>query len=193
MALRPLREMHTEILVCIYLFNYYSHMDQIERQIIGLLALRPDGLSARELRAECKPGISQPTLWRRLESLRARGKVSQIGRGRSTRYVALSSGHEIADLRSRALHIEVGKKLLRQPKLVEKARSKLGEMKLALPYAKSYLDQWESLLDGPIEGVLQVLGAEDERAKALRHTSPFAGLLSERERLKKLRQQGLLR
>lgn len=185
--------MHPVDLVYIYLFIYYSHMDKLERQIIGLLALHPDGLSARELRAECKPRISQPTLWRRLESLQARGKVSQIGRGRATRYVALSSGHEISDLRSRALHIEVGKKLLQQPKLVEKARSQLAKMKPALPHAKTYLDQWESLLDGPIEGVLQVLGAEDERAKALRHTSPFAGLLSERERLTKLRQQGLLR
>ena len=167
-------------------------MDKIEQQICGLLALHSDGLSARELRAECKPKISQPTLWRRLESLQAKGKLRQIGRGRATRYVALSSGHEIADLRSRALHIEVGKKLLKQPKLVEKARRQLGEMNVALPYAKAYLEQWESLLDGPIEAVLRVLGAEDEQAKALRHTSPFAGLLSERERLSTLRQQGLL-
>ncbi len=163
----------------------------MESQIIGLLTLNPNGLSASELRAGCRPRISQPTLWRRLEILQAQGKVGRIGRSRATRYVALSSGHEIADLRSKALHLEVGKKLLQEPKLVEKARNQVSQMKSALPYAEPYLDQWARLLAGPIEGVLQVLGRDDEEAKALRHTSPFAGLLNERERMAALGKLGL--
>jgi hypothetical protein len=66
-------------------------------------------------------------------------------------------------------------------------------MRGAMPYARTYVQEWEELLSGPIEGVLQVLGADDEHSKALRHTSPFAGVLSERERLAVLRRQGLIR
>jgi hypothetical protein len=105
----------------------------------------------------------------------------------------VASGHAIADLRSRALHLEVGRKLLRQPGLLEKARSRLAKMRITMPYAKSYVERWEDLISGPLEAVLQVLGADDEDAKALRHASPFAGLLSEQERLAVLRRHGLMR
>ena len=168
-------------------------MDTPEQQILGLLAMNPGGLSARELCAQVHPRLSQPTLWRRLDELRAKGRIRRTGRGRATRYHGVTSGHAIADLRSKALHLEVGKKLLRQPELLEHARSRLAKMRITTPYAKTYLERWDDLLSGPIEAVLQVLGADDEDAKALRHASPFAGLLSEQERLVVLRRQGLLR
>lgn len=168
-------------------------MNNSDQNIIGLLAMHPEGLSASELRREIYPPISQPTLWRRLETLRALGKVKSSGRNRSTRYHSVSSDHDIVDLRSKALHLAVGKKLLRQPQGVEMARGRLEQMRVSVPYAKTYIDQWASLLSGPIEDVLRVLGADDENAVALRHTSPFTSLLSERERLAVLRKQGLLR
>lgn len=66
-------------------------------------------------------GQCQPTLWRRLDELRARGHVRTAGPGRATRYYGVASGHALADLRSRALHLEVGKKLLRQPELLPRS------------------------------------------------------------------------
>ena len=168
-------------------------MVELERQIVGLLALHPEGLSASELRSQLDPNVSQPTLWRRLDELRARGLVRRSGSGRATRYEFATTGHAISDLRSKVMHVEVGRKLLRRPELIEIARARLANMRTATPYASTYIEQWESLLAGPIEGVLQVLGADDERAKALRHASPFAGLLTEQERLAALHRHGLMR
>ena len=100
---------------------------------------------------------------------------------------------ERAEVLRKALHLEVGKKLLRQPELLEESQSRLKRMQSTMPYAKAYLERWEDLMAGPIEHVLRVLGADDEESKALRHVSPFAGVLSEQERLAVLRRQGLMR
>ena len=167
-------------------------MNSIEQQILGLLAMQPAGLSAPALRAELQPKISQATLWRRLDELRAAGRVLRIGRGKACRYAIPTAGDTIGDLRSRALHLEVGKKLLRKPELMVAARHRLKRMRVTTPYAKAYVERWESLLSGPIERVLQVLGAHDEDAKALRRVSPFAGMLDEKERMSILRRQGLV-
>ncbi len=49
--------------------------------------------------------------------------------------------------------------------------------------AHSWLDEWEALLDGPPGPLVDVLLGEDEHSIDLRQVSPFAGVLSERERL----------
>jgi hypothetical protein len=48
--------------------------------------------------------------------------------------------------------------------------------------ARRWLAEWERLLDGPIAGVLEALTSRATRARELRQNSPFAGVLSERER-----------
>jgi hypothetical protein len=121
------------------------------------------------------------------------GRIRAIGRGRTTRYVSQDSDHTISDIRSQALHFAVGRKLIRQPRLINDARQRLRRMYQSTPYAKVYLDRWDELLAGPVEDVLRVFGADDEQSKALRHVSPFAGLLDENERLSILRKQGLIR
>lgn len=45
-----------------------------------------------------------------------------------------------------------------------------------------YADRWAELLTGPRAQLLQVLRADDEPAATLRQSSPFAGMLDERER-----------
>ncbi len=168
-------------------------MDKIEQQILSHLALNPPGLAAHELKSVIRPKISQPTLWRRLDKLRATGRIRTVGLGRATQYLIQDSNHTISDLRSKVLHIEVGRKLIRRPKLMVEASERLQRMYHSTPYSQAYLERWQELLDGPIEGVLQVLGADDEESKALRHVSPFAGILSEKERLKILRSHDLIR
>lgn len=168
-------------------------MDEIEQQILRNLALHPAGLAAQELQSAIRPKVSQPTLWRRLDQLRAMGRIRVIGRGRATRYVNQDSDHSIADMRSKALHIAVGRKLIRNPRLVDDARQRLHRMYQSAPYAKVYLDRWRELLAGPLEDVLRVFGADDEESRALRHASPFAGILTENERLRILREQGMVR
>jgi hypothetical protein len=48
--------------------------------------------------------------------------------------------------------------------------------------AALYLDRWSELISGPVDGLLGVLTSTDEEAVALRHTSPFAGILNEASR-----------
>lgn len=45
-----------------------------------------------------------------------------------------------------------------------------------------WLQQWQDLLDGPLDDLLEVLTAPGQRARELRQNSPFAGVLSEDER-----------
>ena len=168
-------------------------MDRIEQQILRNLTLHPAGLAAQELQSAIRPQISQPTLWRRLDRLRTMGRIRAIGRGRATRYVNQDSDHSISDMRSKALHLAVGSKLIRNERLVDDARRRLQRMYQSTPYAKVYLDRWRELLEGPVEDVLRVFGADDEASKALRHASPFAGILTQNERMRTLREQGLTR
>jgi chromatin segregation and condensation protein Rec8/ScpA/Scc1 (kleisin family) len=46
----------------------------------------------------------------------------------------------------------------------------------------SDFDEWESLLDGPVETLLATLVSVSQRAVGLRQNSPFAGVLVEDER-----------
>jgi excisionase family DNA binding protein len=48
--------------------------------------------------------------------------------------------------------------------------------------ARRWLDEWERLLDGPIDQVLATLVSPSPKGRELRQNSPFAGLLSDAER-----------
>jgi hypothetical protein len=45
-----------------------------------------------------------------------------------------------------------------------------------------YLREWTALLAGPVERIETVLTADTDEAKRLRSSSPFAGIVSARER-----------
>lgn len=48
--------------------------------------------------------------------------------------------------------------------------------------AKPSLQEWLDALNGPIDGVIELLTSRTERAIRLRQSNPFAGLLSISER-----------
>lgn len=48
--------------------------------------------------------------------------------------------------------------------------------------ANRWLDEWDELLRGPVDGVLEALTSRSPKARELRQNSPFAGVLTERER-----------
>lgn len=52
--------------------------------------------------------------------------------------------------------------------------------------ATRWLDEWERLLDGPVEDVLDSLTSRSPKGRELRQNSPFAGLLTEDERARVL-------
>lgn len=93
---------------------------------------------------------------------------------------AIQSDHQRLDERSLALHAAVAEKILRDPALVERARANLSRWRTSLN--GSWMDEWQAILDGPPEGVVACLRERSERATRLRQSSPFAGLLTQRER-----------
>ncbi|MEZ5282121.1 MAG: helix-turn-helix domain-containing protein [Acidimicrobiales bacterium] len=52
--------------------------------------------------------------------------------------------------------------------------------------AKKWLDEWTRLLNGPVDRILAALTDRSLRGRELRQNSPFAGALTEEQRLKAL-------
>lgn len=99
------------------------------------------------------------------------------------------SDHERIDRQVAAMHNIIAERL-RSGDLspLQKARSNLERWKQqfggVLP--AGYLE-WAALLDAGLEAVLRVLDGEDQEAVRIRSSSPFAGVLSPRERWEILR------
>lgn len=94
----------------------------------------------------------------------------------------VASTHRRIDERSLALHRAVADKLRVHPELLQIARDNLMRWRPGAGRSLPYLDQWQRMIDGPIEELLSMIASADERMTALRQSSPFAGVLSPRER-----------
>jgi excisionase family DNA binding protein len=91
--------------------------------------------------------------------------------------------------RSRWLHRVVAGKLALDPeRVLATARRNLARLRAAHPRGAvtADFDEWAALLDGPLDTLLDVLVSPSARAAELRQNSPFAGVLTERERAKAL-------
>lgn len=55
-------------------------------------------------------------------------------------------------------------------------------MRVCAPNTRPTLEEWKSILDGPLEKVIAVLTGTDERATRLRQSNPFTGVLTPQER-----------
>jgi excisionase family DNA binding protein len=96
-----------------------------------------------------------------------------------------TSGLSRDQLRSLWLHRTVLGKLLANPERgLYKARRNVRKLQQLHPrgQARRMLDEWQQLLEGPIEGVADVLTSKNQRSVELRQNSPFAGLLTDHER-----------
>ena len=91
--------------------------------------------------------------------------------------------------RSLRLGCAVAGKVVRDPqRWLSLARRNLSKMQAIHTRGQgaALLAQWERLLDGPLEGVLEALTSPSPRARELRQNTPFAGVLTPRERLQVL-------
>ncbi|MEA2521751.1 MAG: hypothetical protein QOI81_1397, partial [Actinomycetota bacterium] len=76
----------------------------------------------------------------------------------------------------------VAGKLVADPLAVlDKGRTNLSRLK-GDRAARRWLAEWEKLLDGPLDRVLDALTSRAPRARELRQNSPFTGVLTEEER-----------
>ena len=90
--------------------------------------------------------------------------------------------HAVAEDVSLALHRAVAQRLLEDPALVERARERVAGWLRNGPVARPYAEAWQAILAGPVEVVAGFLADPGERARQMRQTSPFAGVLDPRTR-----------
>jgi hypothetical protein len=88
--------------------------------------------------------------------------------------------HRTAELRALAYHQAVARRLDRAS--IAEALVRLRRWRAEQRIHPRYADAWEELLTGPRERLVRTLRSDDEESAALRQSSPFAGMLDERER-----------
>lgn len=87
------------------------------------------------------------------------------------------------DRRSLALHRAIARRLAADPeRVIAHARHNLQRMQARSKQGNQLLREWEVILDRPVPALLELLTDPGEWARELRHVTPFAGILSARER-----------
>lgn len=94
----------------------------------------------------------------------------------------VSSDHYRLDERSLVLHRLVARKVLADPALLDQAWENLRRWQKMKGSPSQALSEWEDILSGPVDQVMQLLMDPSERATRLRQSSPFCGILTEAER-----------
>ena len=89
-------------------------------------------------------------------------------------------GHEKTDQRSVQLHRVIAEKLRAQPELLEIAMQNI-ERQLS-GRSRRYAEAWRELLARPVAEWLPRLSEDSEEMRAMRQSTPFAGILSAKER-----------
>ncbi len=88
------------------------------------------------------------------------------------------------DRRSLALHRAIAKRLEEEPEAVlRRARRTLARMTRQHPYTRQLLSSWRGILDRPVAEIVDVLVDRRPWARELRHVTPFAGVLTSRDRV----------
>lgn len=145
---------------------------------------RRSGLTQAALAAA--GGTSQPTIAayeadRRVPNLRTAERLAEAAGLEMT--VDFGPPLTREDRRSLALHEAVVGKLRAAPEAgIDAAHRTLARMRAAHADPGPWLVYWTHLLDLPVEHIADVLLDPRPLARELRHSSPFAGLLSAEER-----------
>ena len=93
--------------------------------------------------------------------------------------------HELAELRSLALHREISRRLQGEGWIVERALQRVCEAQRAGRIHPEYAEAWKAwkaLLEGPTAALSCAIEDPGERGKALRQTTPFTFVVPPRER-----------
>lgn len=96
---------------------------------------------------------------------------------RRGRDVPASDDFSLALGRAVARHLEADVDAVRAV-----ADRKLNRARAQYDVEPQWIRQWQQLIGGPVEALVEVLTSPDESARVLRQSSPFAGVLTPRER-----------
>ena len=142
-----------------------------------------------------RPGPGRPPTGRaqtaaeRMRRYRVRQRAAGLRpttRWQSAAPAALSPGllkHRLAEARSLAMHCLIAQKIAADPRLLDVARRNLAAW--AERYGGSVpraLDEWRAVLDRPWPEIAALITDPGESATRMRQSSPFAGVLTARER-----------
>lgn len=139
-----------------------------ERRAEALFALWAEGLPMRRIADET--GVSLPVVQRLLDKARASRP-------------ALERREERV---SYELHRSVAEKIAADPRpVLEKARENLrkAHARVRSDYAAGWVSEWESLVNGSVTDLVAAMLRPDSHSIDLRQMTPFAGVLSQDERL----------
>lgn len=93
------------------------------------------------------------------------------------------SDHRILDARSLAMHCKIVQKISRDPRLLEKAQANLSRWSPKVDGPKPhYMKEWQEILEKPWPTIAEMMTSMSADATRLRSSSPFAGILNEKER-----------
>lgn len=90
--------------------------------------------------------------------------------------------HDWIDERNRALHTEIAHKVRCDPSLLRIALDNLNRWE-RLRGSHPTDSEWRAMLDLPLDELLAFLTEDSERADRLRQSTPFAGVLTQEERM----------
>jgi hypothetical protein len=79
------------------------------------------------------------------------------------------------------MHRVVAERMRGDPRILEGARDRVRRW-VQDGRSPHYARAWQQVLESPIEEICALLIADDERARALRQATPFAGVVGPRER-----------
>ncbi len=93
------------------------------------------------------------------------------------------SDHRILDARSLAMHCRIVQKVSRDSRLLDKAKANLSRWSAKIDGPKPRnLMEWQEILEKPWLTIAEKMTSMSEDATRLRSSSPFAGILNEKER-----------
>lgn len=93
------------------------------------------------------------------------------------------SDHRMLDVRSLAMHCRIARKIDTNTALLEIPKRNLKRWrKMKSGAMPVYLDEWQQILDYPWPEVAAFITSFSDEAVRLRQSSPFAGVLTSKER-----------
>lgn len=92
--------------------------------------------------------------------------------------------HRLAEERSLALHRTIADLMLVDASVLERARQRVRGWLETGGVASYYAKHWDAVLARPLEEIRAFLVDESEHARAMRQSTPFAGAIDPRTRLR---------
>lgn len=98
--------------------------------------------------------------------------------------------HQLAERRSLLLHRAIADRLRADPSLLLSVAERVEDWRRRGLLAPPYADAWARLLEAPLAELIAVMISDTERARALRQSTPFVGIIKPRERWRLWKEAG---